>query len=209
MQPLEVRGVFKRDIFLIEVEMQSKVINKAGFLILISLFFTNTLLARQEKTPKKPYTPAELRKMDKGKMRPPHGASFQINPMELNKGMYLALIGDEEGRTAQDFVLYDKLPILEAIISEAKKFGSTEEAVGGAKPLTTRFSDKQVPYFVVDVSKVGKLSHFYITLKGQTGGSITIHAGTINRGDTEAKAMLYDILVNVQAMREHAASTIQ
>jgi len=190
--------------------MQVKFISKIGFLFLVSLLFTNTLCARQDKTPQKPFTPEDLRKMDKGKMRPPHGASFQIVATS-SKGMYLALMADEQ-KTVIEYFLYDKLAILEAIVSEAKKFGLTEEAVGGAKPLTTRFSDKQVPSFIVDVTKVGKMTHFYITLKGQTEsgpqGNLTIDVGSIKRGDSEAKAKLYDILENIQSAKEHAAETI-
>jgi hypothetical protein len=192
--------------------MQSKIINKIGFLFLVSLLFAAPLLAGQEKTPQKVFTPEDLRKMAKGKLSPPHEARFQIDPIESSKGMYLAFIA-EESKVVREFVFYDKLSILEAIVLEAKKFGLNEEAVGGAKPLTTRFSDKQVPNFIVDVQKAGKMTQFFVTLKGQTEsgqmGSLTISAGSIKRGDPDAKAMFYDIVENVQAAKQHAAAAIQ
>jgi hypothetical protein len=186
--------------------MQAKLISRIGLLLWLGLLFSNTLLARQEKTPQKTFTDAELRKMDKGKMRPPHGTTFQLNAMELNKGMYLAFLADENNRTMQEFFLYDKLAILEAVVSEAKKFGPTEESVGGSKPLTTRFMDKQVPNFIIDVAKLGKTTSYYLTLKGQTG-SLTVSAGSFKRGDPETpRLMIDDILERVQAAKEHAAS---
>lgn len=183
--------------------MQSKLFCKFCLLFLVSLMFSNPLLAQEKKAPQKPLTPEELQKADKGKLRPPKGASFQIAPIENAKGLYLALLADDENRTLEEFFQVDKLPVLEAIVAEAKKFGFTEEAVGNAKPLTTRFSDKQVPNFVVDVSKIAKQTHFYVTMKTQRG-KITVDAGTIKRGDPDATALLFDMLNKIQAVKSQS-----
>lgn len=185
--------------------MQSRLFNKFCFLLLVTLSVSSTTFAQEKKTPPKPFTPEELQKMDKGKRRPPKGPTFQITPIEQVKGMYLALLADDQGRTLEEFFLFEKLPILEAIVLEAKNFGLTEEAVGGAKPLTTRFSDRQVPNFMVDVSKVAKQTHFYVTMLNQRG-KITVDAGAIKRGDPEATAMLYDILTKIQAAKSQGES---
>ncbi len=181
--------------------MQS--VSKFYFLLFISLFLSNTLDAQEKKGPPKPYTPEELQKMDKGKIRPPKGATFQITSIETVKGVHLALLADEHGRTMEEFFQTDKLPILEAIVSEAKSFGLTEESVGGTKPVTTRFSDKQVPNFVVDVSKVAKQTRFYVTMQNRTG-KITADAGTIKRGDPDATALLYVILTKIQTAKSQS-----
>lgn len=183
--------------------MQSKLFRTFCFLLVVSLVFANPLLAQEKKGQPKPMTPEELQKLGKGKRHPSKGSSFQIAPVDNSKGMYLALLADEEGRTLTEFFQFDKLPILEAIVAEAKKFGLTEEAVGGAKPLTTRFSDKQVPNFVVDVSKITKQTHFYVTVKTQRG-KITIDAGAIKRGDPDATALLFDMLGKLQEVKAHS-----
>jgi hypothetical protein len=200
MQPLREYGVMYTVYFFKEVKMQSRLVTKFSLLLLVNLCFSCTMFAQEKKTSPKPLTPEELQKMDKGKRQPPKGPTFQITPIEQVKGMYLALIADDQGRTLEEFFLFEKLPVLEAIVSEAKKFGLTEESVGGAKPLTTRFSDKQLPNFLVDVSKVAKRTHFYVTMLNQKG-KITVDAGEIKRGDPEATAMLYDILTKIQAAK--------
>jgi hypothetical protein len=181
--------------------MQTKLFIKFGLLLCISLFISNTLLAQGKKPAPKPLTDEELQKLDKGKKRPPTtGAAFQISPIESVKGVCHALLVDGENRTFEDFIPLDKLPLLEAIITEARKFGLTEESVGTTKPVTTRFSDKQVPNFVVDVSKQGKQTHFYVTMQSKVG-KITVDAGVIKRGDPNATAFLYEMLAKIEHAR--------
>jgi hypothetical protein len=177
-----------------------KGIYKLALLLTVSLLFANQLAAQNKKPPQKTFTPEELQKMDQGKRRPLKGTSFQITPIESVKGVCLALLVDGEGRTLEEFIQFDKLPILEAVVTEAKQFGLTEESVGNGKAITTRFSDKQMANFVVDVSKLGKQTHFYVTMQNQQG-KITLDAGTIKRGDPEATAFLYDILSKIQAAK--------
>lgn len=184
--------------------MQAKLFIKFGLLLCISLFISNTLLA-QEKKPitkpvPKPPTPEEVAKAEKTRKKPPTAAvpAFQIRPVEDVKQMCLALLVDGQGGRLEEFILFDKIPILEAIVTEAKKFGLTEEATGAAKAVTTRFSDKQYPNFVVDVSKLGKQTHYYVTMQNRQG-KITVDAGIIKRDDPNATAFLYEILTKIQS----------
>jgi hypothetical protein len=180
--------------------MQTKFIRKFALLLTLSLLVSHTLFAQEKKGPPKEFTPEELQKMDKGKRRPVKGASFQITPIESVKGVCLALLADGQGKMLEEFFLFDKLPVLEAIVTEAKNFGLTEEAVGKGKAETTRFSDKQVPNFVVDVSKLGKQTQFYVTVQTRQG-KITLDAGAIKRGDPDATPFLYDILAKIQGAK--------
>jgi hypothetical protein len=186
--------------------MQTKFISKFALLLTVSLLVSHTLFAQEKKGPPKEFTPEELQKMDKGKRRPLKGASFQLTAIDSVKGVCLALLADGQGKTLEEFFLFDKLPVLEAIVTEAKNFGLTEEGVGRAKAETTRFSDKQVPNFVVDVSKFGKQTHFYVTLQTRQG-KITLDGGAIKRDDPEATAFLYDILAKIQGAK--ALNSIQ
>jgi hypothetical protein len=200
MQPRKVSGVSDCDFFYIEVMMQTKFISKFALLLAVTLLVCHPLFAQEKKGPPKDFTPEELQKLDKGKRRPVKGVTFQLSPIDSVKGVCLALLADGQGKTLEEFLLYDKLPILEAIVTEAKNFGLTEEAVGRGKAEITRFSDKQVPNFVVDVSKLGKQTQFYVTMQTQQG-KITLDAGTIKRDDPNATAYLYDILAKIQSAK--------
>jgi hypothetical protein len=179
--------------------MQMKLFIKLCLLLCISLFISNTLLAQGKKPAPRPLTDEELQKLDKGKRKPPTAASaFQITPIPAMKETCLALLVDGENRTLEEFILFEKLPILEGIITEAKKFGLTEESVGTSKPVTTRFSDKQFPQFVVDVAKQGKQTHYYVTMQNRVG-KITLDAGVIKRDDPNATAFLYEMLTKIQS----------
>jgi hypothetical protein len=179
--------------------MQAKLLIKFGLLLCISLFMSGMLFAQGKKPVQKPLTEAEIMKQEKTKTKPPKpGTAFQIRPVESMKEMCHALLVDEENRTFEEFIIFEKIPILEAIVTEAKKFGLTEEAVGAAKPVTTRFSDKQYPNFVVDVAKKGKQTHFYVTMQNRQG-KITLDAGVIQRDDPNATAFLYEILTKIQS----------
>src|SRR5688572_17436005 len=98
--------------------MQSKLFYKIGSLILLSLVFSNPLLAQKKAHPK-PLTPEEQQKLEKGLRRPPTGASFQISPIENVKGLYHALLAAPDHSHVEEFFQFDKLPILEAIVFEA------------------------------------------------------------------------------------------
>lgn len=162
----------------------------------------------QDKAPQKPFTNEDLMKMDRGKMRPPSGARFDVIFAEGTKAMYAVLLHNDERRFVQDLYHISQLEIIEAMVGEAKKFALTEEAVGGAKPLTTRFSNEQLPNFFIDVSKMGKQTRFYITMKG-SNGTMTLEAGAIRRGapakkpDEVVEPMLFDTLIErIQAAKQ-------
>jgi hypothetical protein len=148
-------------------------------LIVLVLVVSSTSFA-QEKQPPKKYTPEELFKLDKGKSRPPTGPKFEVIFAEGTKASYVVVLHSEDQGFVQDIYHVSQIGIIEAILVEAAKFGLTEEAVGGAKPLTTRFSDPQLPGFFIDVSKLGRQSRFYVTLKG-INGKLTVDAGVLKR----------------------------
>src|SRR5688572_31671371 len=112
MQPLREYGVMYTVYFFKEVKMQSRLVTKFSLLLLVNLCFSCTLFAQEKKTSPKPPTPEELQKMDKGKRQPPKGPTFQITAIEQVKGMYLALIADDQGRTLEEFFQFEKLPVL-------------------------------------------------------------------------------------------------
>jgi hypothetical protein len=180
--------------------MQAKLLIKLGLLLCISLFVAPTLLAQGKKPAPRQPTPEEVEKAEKTRKRPPTASipAFQIRPVDGLKEMCLALLVDGQGGKLEEFIIFEKIPILEAIVSEAKKFGLTEESTGAAKAVTTRFSDKQYPNFVVDVSKLGKQTHFYVTMQNRQG-KLTVDAGTIKRDDPNATAFLYDMLTRIQS----------
>lgn len=154
--------------------------------------------------PIKDLSEKELRKLDKGKLRPPTvAASFYIQPIVERPGYFSVLLTDPDNRALADSFALSQLEVLEAILVEAKNFAFTEEAVGTNKPSYTRFFDKKEPSFIVDVGKFRDQSQFFLTIKGLTG-RITVEVGTIKRSEKESRALLFDILTRVQAAKTSA-----
>src|SRR5215813_7690067 len=86
------------------------------------------------------------------------------------------------------------------MVETAKTNGLTGKNVGVVRPQTTRFSDDQLPSFLVDVAKTGKQSHFYITMKNRNG-ILTIDAGAIRRDkpdDPEIKPLFLSIVEQIK-----------
>ena len=109
-----------------------------------------------------------------------NGPEFLRWPLpEGTRTLYTVVLHRAHRTFVQSPIDVTRLDLMEAIIVEAKKFGLTEEAAGGAKPITTRFSDKKLPDFFVDVSKINLQTRFYVTLKGN-GSMLTIDAGGSN-----------------------------
>jgi hypothetical protein len=134
------------------------------------------------------------------KVKPPKGVSFYIAPIVETPGRFSMSFTDAEGRTLSGVYVQSQIDILEAILTEAKKFAQTDEAVGLKKPTITRLSDKKEPGLFVDVAKMGLQSQFFITVTF-LGEFVTVDAGTIRRGDKNSTAMLYDILTRVQEVK--------
>ncbi len=148
-----------------------------------------------------PLTDKQLNELHaKAKLRPPSGVSFYIAPIAETPGRFSMSFTDADGRTLSGVYVRSQIDILEAILTEAKKFAQTDEAVGLKKPTITRLSDKKEPGLFVDVAKMGVQSQFFITVL-YLGEFVTVDAGTIKRGDQKATALLYDILTRVQQVK--------
>ena len=159
------------------------------------------LAQKQSKKDDKPLTEEQLYQLHvKAKVTPPSGAGFYIAPITETPGRFSLSFSDTEGRTISGMYVFSQLEILEALLAEAKKFASTDEAVGYKKPVVTRLSDKSEPGFFIDVAKMGLQSQFFITVKSMDQ-VITVNAGTIKRGDAKSKPLLYDILKRVREVK--------
>jgi hypothetical protein len=189
--------------------MQRKFTNKIFSIVLISFLLipgawaqkggpsstrsSSDFPAQKKAPPKEPLSEAELQKLAATKSKPPSGASFYMAPIVDQPGNFTILITDENGRSASDQISMRELPVLEAILSAAKTFATTNESVGQNRAQTTRFSDDQLPRYVVDVSKAGNQSQFVFKLNSLMG-KVVLDAGSIKRTNREATAMLHDIL---------------
>ena len=181
--------------------MQSNLMIKSFTLILLGFVLLSAAPARAQKQTKpgdKQLTEEQLYQLHvKAKVKPPSGAAFYIAPITETPGRFSLSFSDADGRTISGMYVLSQLEILEALLAEAKRFAQTDESVGFKKPVVTRLSDKNEPGFFINVAKVGLQSQFYITVKSMED-VITVNAGTIKRGDSKSKALLYDILKRVR-----------
>jgi len=177
--------------------MQSKIFTVALGFLLIGLVFTSAALGqdkRSGKAPPKQYTDEELLQMSmKAKVNPPSPLAFRIAVADYDPNLFTILLSDASGKVLTSPFEMSKLGILSAILTEAKAFSQTAEAVGTGKPMTTRFFDKQLPTVMVDVAKLGDTSRFYITLKSPRE-IVTIDAGTLRRSDKKASPYFFQIV---------------
>ena len=161
--------------------------------------------SHQKTAPKQP-SPEEMESLRRKSeehlktTRPPSTDNFFIAPIEGNPDLFTVLITNAEGHHVSNTVPLKEVLIFEAILEAAKDFARSEESAGTAKPVTTRFFDKQAPAFAVDVMKQGAESRFFITLKNLTD-TVTLDAGVIKRSNKDATAIFHDILYRVQAVK--------
>jgi hypothetical protein len=155
----------------------------------------------EQKTRDKPLSRKELIKLDREAPRPPSGKGFFVARAATS---FTVLLCDDNSRCENGLFTQTQIDSFEAITAEATKFALNEEQVGRVKPIITRFSDKNDPTFLVDVSKVGKQTQFFLTMKSATG-RLTLDAGTITRGDPNAKTLLYDMIARVAAVKAEPA----
>ncbi|HYP25687.1 MAG TPA: hypothetical protein VE262_03125 [Blastocatellia bacterium] len=185
--------------------MQSNLITRSVGLILIGLVLTSAAFGQDKrggKAPQREYTEEELLKMSmKAKINPPSSLSFRIALADHDPNLFTILLSDPVGKTVSSAFDMSKLAILSAILTEAKNFSQTAEGVGAGKPLITRFFDKQLPSVIVDVSKTGDTSRFYITLKGLTD-FVTIDAGFLRRSDKKANPYYFEIINRVESAKD-------
>lgn len=166
--------------------MQSRLITVSSLLVSMTLLICTEAFAQKETKPlPKPYTDAELRKMSKGKMQPPSGASFYVGAVDGAPGRFSMLLTDNAQKFVQESYLVNQLQVIEAVMAEARKFARTEESAGKIPPVTTRFSDKQEPTFMVDVEKKGDQSRFYVTINAIGGAKLTVDMGALKRSDPD------------------------
>lgn len=109
------------------------------------------------------------------------------------------LLSEGEERVVSGQFFLDRLYTFRDLILEAKKFGFTEEAVGKDQPITTRFSNKDERAFIIDVSKRGIRTQFFITVSTETG-HLTVDGGTVNRSDKRETGLMFEILKRLQTL---------
>ena len=185
--------------------MRSNTIFKSLGLLLIGLLLTSAAFGQNKragKAPAKDYSDEELLNMGmKAKVKPPPPLGFKINPADHDPNLFTILLSDSVGKVVSSSLAMSKLPILSAIMKEAKTFSQTTEGVGAGKPLVTRFFDKQLPTVIVDVAKTGVTSRFYITLTGLTD-TVTIDAGSFKRTEKKPNPYYFEILTRVESATE-------
>lgn len=184
-------------------EMPSKSIRILALVMLI-LVSPASLFAqeRQKQTgPPKRLTPAELAELSKGKTRAPSGANFYLAPIADIPNQYSMLLTDADNRAVAGTFIFSQISIFQALVIAAKEFAETNEGVGTtAKPVTTRFADKDEPSFVIDVQKTATHSRFFISMNCVTG-QIMVDAGALKRGSKEQGDILFlKILPRVEAV---------
>ena len=152
----------------------------------------------KKQTPDPGVTQKRMMEMHEKGMKPPTGQSFFIDPVGENQARFSVLFNDVDNRTVADTFMRSQIEIFEALMVEAKKFAETNEAVGTkAAPKTTRFVDKNEKAFIIDVTKAGEESHFYLTMRCMNG-VITLDAGVIPRNKkTYAPPLFESILTRV------------
>jgi hypothetical protein len=180
--------------------MKSKLTVKVLLPILFSLPFPSFSSGHNMKLVQsaRQSTATAPRKADRGPIKSPSGETFSLSPSLESPTNFNVLISDGDERVISEEFSLEKLQLIREILSEAKSFAFTDEAVGKNDPITMRFSSDRVRGFVVDVSKLENQSHFYITLKTQ-GGLITVDAGAVRRNEKKNEGFFFDILSRVES----------
>lgn len=181
------------------------------FVFAISALFVSPSALASQKPAKSPPPQRELRPEEREwldnragkKLIPPSGTGFYIEAMTSPPGRYSMSLSDGEGRFVSDTFTQMQIDIFEAIMIEARKFAQTDQNVGTARHMITRFFDRQEPGIFVDVLKLGQQSRFFITVRSVTG-KVTIDAGEIKRGDQQSKPLFYEILSRLQSAKASA-----
>ncbi len=190
--------------------MQS--LTKIIAVILLSLLIPASSYGQKTKAPVKQPSEEDLMKMHrKATMMPPSGASFYIASIVETPSLYTLLLADNEGRTVSGTFNVNQVNLLEALLIEARKFAETDEAVGGAKAIITRFKDSKDTAFIIDVAKKGLESRFYVTFNILGTQKLTVDAGAIKRGpknpkeeDKQPDALFFEILSRVQKVKSES-----
>jgi hypothetical protein len=207
MQPTATASVYKLKTSSEVSIVQSKLITISSLLVSATLLISSAAFAQKGTKPvPKPYTDAELRKMAKGKMQPPSGASFYIGAVDGAPGRFSVLLTDSGQKFVNESYLVNQLEVIAAVMVEAQKFARNEESAGKIPPVITRFADKQEPTFLVDVEKKGDQSRFYVTINAIGGQKLTVDMGGFKRNDpdktSEESGLYFKLLERVRAAIE-------
>ena len=182
--------------------MRSKTIRPLALAMLL-LVSPADLFAQKKEKPKGPkqFTPAELAEMSKAIKRPPAGANFYLAPISDTPNQYSLLLTDPDNRAVAGTFVLSQISIFQALVIAAKEFAETNESAGTtAKPVTTRFRDKDEPSFAIDVQKTATHSRFFVSMNC-VAGKITVDAGAVKRESKEqGNALFLKILPRVQAV---------
>lgn len=179
--------------------MQSKVTRIIALALIMLVFSGDSFAQKKTKPPVKQPTPVEMNSESKKKLTPSHGASFYLEAIADARNQYSLLLTDADHRAVAGTFLLSQLTIFQALLVAAKEFGETNESAGTtAKPVTTRFRDKNEPSFVIDVEKTATHSRFYVSMSC-LAGKITVDAGAIKRGSKDpGDPLLFTILSRVK-----------
>lgn len=182
--------------------MRSKLTNWILTLAMLMLVSPAGLFGQKSQKPKpKPreITAAELAELSKGKKKPPAGASFYLAPIPDAQNQFSLLLTDADNRAVAGTFMLSQISIFQALVIAAKEFAETNESVGTtAKPVTTRFRDKEEPSFIIDVQKTATHSRFFVSM-ACVGGKITVDAGAVKRGGKDqGDALFLKILPRVE-----------
>lgn len=125
--------------------------------------------------------------------------SFTLTQLPENPKQYSLVLSDSDERGISGVFFVDQLQILKAIMIEAEKFALSGEGVGTKEPITTRFTDKQEPAFIVDVQKAGNQSMLFLTLQTAIG-RVTMEAGKILRATLRQDGFFFDLLSRLESV---------
>lgn len=129
----------------------------------------------------------------------PTGAYYSFNRSHESAGEFSLMLSDGDETVVTESFSVERLRIIRSVMTEARKFALSEEAVGTeGQPVTTRFSEKTERAFLVDISKLDKESQFFITFKSESG-RLMVQAGTVNRGSKIEEGFFSDLLSRVEA----------
>ncbi len=171
--------------------------------VLVLLGPAGAMAQRKQKPqePSKVPTPAELAARSKVAKRPPMGASFYLAPIPESRTQYSMLLTDADNRAVAGTFMHSQVVIFQALVIAAKEFAETNEGVGtSAKPVTTRFQEKDEPSFAIDVQKTATHSRFFVFMSC-VAGTISLDAGAVKRGSKEqTDALFLKILPRVEAV---------
>jgi hypothetical protein len=182
-------------------EMQSKSIRVFALALIMLIPSADLFAQKKAKHPPAQLTPAETASTSKIRLTPPSGANFYLAAIPDAVNQYSMLLTDADNRTLAGTFTRQQISLFRALLVAAKEFGETSESAGTtAKPITTRFKDKNEPSFIVDVEKTATHTRFYVSMS-YLGGKITTAAGTIKRGSKDPeKLLMLTILSRIEAI---------